>query len=215
MLFRDKRQDKVIETIDGYCALVGGAVEKYVEMVNSFLDGEEQFKEASRAVHELESQADEVRFSVEREMYRGAFLPAYREDYIGLLETLDRVANKAEDAADLVFLIRPDVPPDVAEALREIARITARACEPLITMVHKTLLDDFDVQDQVELIGRLEQEIDRIQFNAVRDAYRNPDLEKVDKLILKMVIDAIAEVSDKLENVGDKLSLIALKRKLG
>jgi hypothetical protein len=215
MLFRDKRQDKVIETIDGYCALVGGTVEKYVEMVNAFLDGESEYKEASRKVHELESRADKIRFSVEREMYRGAFLPAYREDYIGLLETLDRVANKAEDAADLIFLVRPDVPADVAESLREIVRITGLMGEPVVAMVRKTLRDDFDIQEQVKQIGRLEQQVDRIQFNAVRDVYRNPGLEKVDKLILKMVVDSIAEVSDKLENVGDRLSLVALKRKLG
>ncbi len=215
MLFRDKRQDKVIEAIDGYCAVVGRAVQNYVDMVDSYLDGADEFKQASRLVHELESKADEIRFAIEREMYKGAFLPAYREDYIGLLETLDRVANKAEDAADLMFLTRPEVPLDVAEALIEIVSITEQAYEPVTEMVRKTLRDEFDVQDDVEFIGKLEQEIDRLQFNAVRCTYKNPHLEKIDKLILKMSIDAIAEVSDKLENVGDKLSLIALKRKLG
>lgn len=215
MLFRDKRQDKVIEQIDLYCALVGKAVQRYVDMVDSYLDGEDEYKVAARQVHELESQADEIRFAVEREMYRGAFLPAYREDYIGLLETFDRVANKAEDAADLIFLTRPEIPLDVAEALVEIVSITEQAHQPVAEMVHKTLRDEFDIQEDVEFIGRLEQDIDRLQFNAVRCAYKNPHLDKVDKLTLKMVIDAIAEVSDKLENVGDKLSLIAMKRKLG
>ncbi len=215
MLFRDKRQDKVIEEIDGYCTLVGQAVQRYVDMVDSYLDGEEDYKVASYQVHKLESKADEIRFAVEREMYKGAFLPAYREDYIGMLETLDRVANKAEDAADLMVLMRPEVPLDVAEALVEIVSITEQAYGPVTEMVHKTLHDEFDIQEDVEFIGRLEQEIDRLQFNAVRCTYKNPHLDKVDKLTLKMVIDAIAEVSDKLENVGDKLSLIAMKRKLG
>ncbi len=215
MLFRDKRQDKVIERIDGYCALVGRAVQRYVEMVDSYLDGEDEYKQASRQVHQLESKADELRFDIEREMYRGAFLPAYREDYIGLLETFDRVANKAEDAADLLFLTRPEVPLDVAEALVAIVFITEQAHEPVAEMVHKTLRDEFDIQEDVEFIGRVEQEIDRLQFNAVRCTFKNPSLSKVDKLMLKMNIDAIAEVSDKLENVGDKLSLIAMKRMMG
>ncbi len=70
-------------------------------------------------------------------------------------------------------------------------------------------------QEQVEEIGRLEQQIDKIQFYAVRRVYRELDLEKIDKLVLKMVIDLVCGVSDRIENVGDRLSIIAIKRKMG
>jgi len=215
MFFRDKKQEKVLRQIDEFCRLIGECVDQYAKMIDDYLDADKQFKEESQRVHELEGAADKLRFSMEREMYRGAFLPAYREDFIGLLEKLDRVANKAEDSADLIYLVRPVIPERVGQDLREIARLTLKAWAPIPTMVHKTLHDEHDVQDDVVKIGRLEKRVDQIQFNAVRRVYKSRDIEKFDKLILKMVIDQVSEVSDRIENVGDRTSIIAIKRQMG
>ena len=215
MFFRDKKQDKVLSQIDEFCHLIGECVVQYAKMIDDYLDADKQFKEESQRVHELESEADRLRFSMEREMYRGAFLPAYREDFIGLLEKLDRVANKAEDSADLIYLVRPEIPGNVGNDLREIVKLTVEAWEPIPRMVHKTLHDEHEVQDQVEKISRLEKRVDQVQFNAVRRVYKSKEIEKLDKLILKMVIDQVSEVSDRIENVGDRTSLIAIKRQLG
>lgn len=38
------------------------------------------------------------------EMYSGAFLPNFRGDLLGLIESVDKVANKAEYVADLIVL---------------------------------------------------------------------------------------------------------------
>ena len=214
-MFRNKRQDHVVTEIERFCDVVGQAVTVHAKVVLDYLAGNRQFKEESKRVHELESGAALIRFEVEREMYRGAFLPAYRQDYIDLLETLDRVANKAEDSADFIFLTRPEIPEEIAGDLREIIEITEQCYRPLPEMVRKTLRDDHDVQEAVEEIGRLEQRIDRIQFYSVRRVYRELDLPKIDKLELKMVIDHVASVSDRIENVGDRLSIIAIKRKMG
>jgi uncharacterized protein len=215
MFFRDKKQARVIERIEQYCQLVGAAVVEYSSMVHNYLDADKQFKEKSLRVHELESEADRVRFDMEREMVAGAFLPAYREDYIDLVETIDRVANKAEDSADLVYLVRPEIPAELAEPLREIADNTVEMYSLVCSMVSRTLRDDHDVQDDVVKIGRQEKKVDQIQFTAVRTVYKQLEMEKVDKLVLKMVIDQLCEVSDRIENVADRISIIAIKRSLG
>ena len=214
MLFRDKRQENVVAEIERFCGMIGEAVSEHGKMVRDYLEGNEQFREESKHVHELESGADLIRFEVEREMHRGAFLPAYRQDYIDLLETLDRVANKAEDSADVIVLARPEIPEEIKDDLREICDLTSKCYQPIPEMVRSTLRDEHEVQEQVEEIGRLEQRIDSIQFYAVHRVYRELDLEKIDKLVLKMVIDLICGVSDRIENVGDRLSIIAIKRKM-
>jgi uncharacterized protein Yka (UPF0111/DUF47 family) len=39
-------------------------------------------------------------------------------------------------------------------------------------------------------------------------------MEKVDALLLKVMIDQLCDVSDKIENVTDIMAIIAIKRKL-
>jgi predicted phosphate transport protein (TIGR00153 family) len=213
-MFGKKKHQQILLLMEEHASLVGQAVYKYERLLDEYLSADKAFKAESRHIDELESRADKVRFNVEYEMYKGAFLPTQREDFITALETLDRVANKAEDCGDFITLVRPPIPPAVAADVREIATVTVAAFDMLVPLLKRVLAGDYDIREQVKDVGRLESQVDRLQFHAVREAYKSKDLDKTDKLTVLMALDAIAAVSDQIENAGDKLSLIAIKRKL-
>jgi hypothetical protein len=214
MIFENKKKKEVLDLVDQHCDLVRETVDRYQQLVQDYLAADKAFKEDSRQIDELESAADMIRFKVERLMYRGAFLPAHRGDYIDLLERLDRVANAAEESGDHLTLVRPAIPEIIHDDLRKMAELTVQAFAPLPAMIRGVLRNDFEQQQHVERIGELESEIDRLQFKATRTLYRDTQLEKIDKLLGKLTIDHIGKVSDRIENVGDRISLIAIKRKL-
>jgi len=212
--FRDRKLEEVQVLIEEYCSLVCAAVDEYAKMVRDYLAGNTEFKRQTRTIHDVESQADDLRMKIERKMYKGAFLPAYREDIIDLLEELDRVANKAEESGDMIYLMRPAIPVELHDDLLEITRLTVEAYQPIPAMVTAIIGDDYKVKKEVKLIDRLESQIDAIQFHAIKRVYQELDLDKTDKLVLKMLIDQLCTVSDRLENVGDHISIIAIKRKM-
>lgn len=213
-MFGKKKHQHIMALIDEHVTLVGLAVEKYEQLLLDYLSEDKAFKAESRDIDELESKADKVRFNVEHEMYKGAFLPTQREDYVLVLETLDRVANKAEECGDFFTLVRPEIPEFVAGDIKQIAHETVAQFALLKPLMSRVLAGDYDVRDAVKDIGRAESRIDRIQFAAVHRVYKSDDVGKLDKLLCLMAFEAIAAVSDRIENVADKLSLIAIKRKL-
>jgi len=214
MIFGRKAHQEVLDLIDEFTKTIGTAVEQFAKLVDAYLDGKADLNKHSLRVHELESNADTTRFKIERKMLKGAFLPAYRSDYIDLLETLDRVANKAEDAADTIFLTRPEVPEEIREDLKKITRLTQQAYELVPEIINRVFQEDYGVKSTVKEIGKIETEIDAIQFRLLRHVWHDMEIDKVDKVILRRCIDEISHVSDYIENVGDRLSIIAIKHRM-
>jgi uncharacterized protein len=214
MLFGKKQDKAVTEQLYVYIEVIKKTVDEFKRMVYEYIDWDKHFKEQSRKVHDMEHEADVVRRQIERAMFEGAFLPAYREDYIALLEKLDRVANKAEDAADTLYLMRPDVPEQIRPAFKQIADLTVEAFAPIPDGIRKLLDGETDIRELEEYVEGREQMIDKLQFDSIRSLFKELNMEKVDALLLKVMIDQLCDVSDKIENVTDIMAIIAIKRKL-
>lgn len=209
-----KRDEEVRQDILTYCEQIGRTVDEFTRMIREYIDWNKHFKQQSRKVHRMEHEADEMRRSIEKAMFAGAFLPAFRADYITLLEILDRVANKAEDAGDMLYLVRPDIPEELRGELVRIAELTTEAYQQVPVAAEKVMEGDNNIESLSRFVERKEQEIDKIQFNITRRLFKETDLSKPEAMVIKLVIDQVCNVSDRIENVMDRLSLIAIIRQL-
>jgi predicted phosphate transport protein (TIGR00153 family) len=215
MIFGDSKTKQVHALIVEYCDLIGHAVSEYKHLIDDYLDWDKHFKEVSKDVRKTESKADDLLKQIERSMLGGAMLPAYREDYIGLLEALDKVANKCEDVAQTVRLIRPDIPEAIRPALAEVAALTCEQWKPVPGLVQKLLDGEKGIVDGCDALDELEGRIDKIQRTSTRVIFRDHDeLRLSHKMLVKQLLDEVCHVSDRIEDVGDHLSLIAIKHSL-
>ncbi len=213
MLFSRKKQDDAVgKQILEFCNLIARTVGEYRQMVADYIDWNVEFEQRSKRVHTLEHECDELRRAIQRKMFEGAFLPAYRQDYVALLEKLDRVANKAEDAGDTLYLVRPDIPKALRQDFVDIASLTVEAYTPIPGAVADLLAGDTDVTNVAAHVQERERAVDKIQFELIRAVFKDPELHKADAMCLKMLIDQICEVSDKIENVTDQMAIVAIKR---
>jgi predicted phosphate transport protein (TIGR00153 family) len=214
MIFGDAKTEQVHSLILEFCEVVGRAVGEYKHLIDDYLDWDKHFKQVSKDIRKAESKADDLLKQIERTMLQGAMLPAYREDYINLLEDLDKIANKAEDVAQTIRLVRPDIPEEIRPALAEVASITCEQWAPVPGLV-KDLLDGKEgLIDAVDVLDELEGRIDKIQRSYTRVIFRDLELDLAHKMLIKQVLDQVCHVSDKIEDVGDQLSLIAIKHSL-
>jgi len=209
-----KKDQEVRQDILMYCELIGRTVDEFARMIREYIDWNKHFKQQSQKVHRMEAEADEMRRSIEKAMFAGAFLPAYRGDYVAFLEILDRVANKAEEAADTLYLVRPDIPEDLRARFVRIADLTTEAYLQVPAAAAKIMEGDNDIGSLCRFVERKEQEIDKIQFNITRRLFKESELNKPDAMVVKLIIDQICNVSDRIENVMDRLSLTAIIRQL-
>lgn len=212
-LFKNKGRERVDADLRQYVKLIGATVREFHKMVVDYMAEDKVFKEETRHLHDMESEADAVRRNIERELYEGAMLPAWREDWIGLVETLDRVANKGEEAGDFVYLVRPQVPKMLREGMCEMARLTEDCWLPVSKMVDKLIDEDTDVGDLVRETQQIEGAVDKLQFRLTRQVFKElKTIDRVDQLILMQLIEKLANVSDRIENVADRVAIIAIKR---
>lgn len=215
MIFSHRKQNQEVgKRILEYCNLVGRIVSEFRRAVTEYIDWNRHFQEQTKLVHKMEHEADVARRYIEKAMFEGAFLPAYRSDYVDLLEAIDKVANDAEHAGDSLILMEPDIPEPIRQDFVTIAKLTEEAYAPVPEAVEKVLSNNLDLAATIALIEQKEREVDTIQFRITRMLFKELGVSKADALVLKMFIDQICSVSNRIENVGDRLSLIVAKRSM-
>jgi hypothetical protein len=173
----------------------------------------EKFNYYVQQVHKMESQADDLRRKVEWEMYSKALLPESRGDILGFLETMDKLPNKAESLLKQIKLQRLTFPKELNPNLR---RIVALSCEA-IQLVHEAatnlmsrrggihkLADEIDVK---------ETECDHAEQDTIEKIF-TMDIDKADKILLKEFIIELGNLTDRAEDVSERLTLLSVKRRV-
>ncbi len=214
MIFGDSKTKKVHGLMLEYVEVIGHAVAEYRHLIDDYLEWNKEFKKVSKEVRKTESQADDLLRQIERIMLAGALLPAYREDYIGLLESLDKVANKAEDVANTLRLVRPDIPEPIRPVFGQIAALTCEQWADVPDLVKGLIDGRRGLAEAADVLDEKEGQIDKIQRSTTRTIFRDLEVELAQKLLLRQVLDQVCHVSDHIENVGDRIALIAIKHSL-
>ena len=214
MTFRKPKATQVHTLILEYCEVVGRAVSSYKHLIDDYLVWDKHFKEVAKEVRKTESEADDLLKQIQRTMLEGAMLPAYREDYISLLELLDKVANTAEDVAQTLRLIRPDIPEEIRPYFAQVVDLTVEQWAPVPDMIAGLLEGRSGLIEAAEFLDKKEGQIDKIQRSTTRIVFRDLQLRLSHQMLLKELLDQTCHVSDRIEDVGDRISLIAIKHAL-
>lgn len=211
MIFFGKKEKEVEELIVRHVGLVKKTLLEFSSLIEDYLNRDKQFKEEALRIHTLEREADAIRRKVALKLCQGAFLPIFREDYIVLMELVDKIANKAESTSDLIVLTRPRIPDLLEEGIREMVRVTLECFDPvekMYGMFQKNLDKVLSAAKQVE---EKEQKVDMIQWDLVKAIYKS-DFSAAEKLHFKEVINNIAAISDRIEDVSDRFEIMVVKR---
>lgn len=214
MPFRRTIEKRVMKDIELHLEAVSRCLEKFGETVTAFLDGDiERAREAAMEVHRLESEADTARRQIQSGLYKGAFMPLLREDFLKLSELVDSVANKAEEVCDQLVLEQPEIPEGIREELSLIPAITAEAFESLSRSV-RLLWENLDqAVESAQAVQTKEHEVDKLRWQALQKVFQS-EADLARKLQLRDLIVKMSEVSDRIEDASDYIATMAVKSKV-
>ncbi len=171
----------------------------------------ERLEEQARAVHAAESEADDLRRQIENMMYERALFPESRGDILDLLETMDSVVNQADRTLRSIFDQRITIPREVRQFILELTEINER-CVGLMLQASLLLFDTYTSASALTgKMDELESRSDRLQAETVQWIFTH-DLSDLQKILLRDLVGAIGEISDKCMNVGDRIRIIVVKR---
>lgn len=168
-------------------------------------------KDLVQQVDDAESRADGLRDKIEFKLYRKALMPEARGDILGLVEAVDRIPNWAEEVVYDIHLQRVQFPENLIEKFRQLTIMNVE-CFHLLHKAIEALFTDIDaVFELTKKVDKKESEIDNLEHELIREVF---DIEErlSYQNILHRVVRNICDISDKTENAGDRLTIIAIKK---
>lgn len=213
-IFFGKKEQTIIELFYQHLDSIENTIVKMIELIQSMKNNEiEKVKKLSEEVREAETTADKIRRKAEMEMYTGAFLPNFRGDLLGIIESLDKIANKAETVADEIDLQNLRIPSELFENFEMLAKKVLETFQALKD-ASKEMFEDFESASQkITDTEKFEHEADEIERDTIRKIF-SLNISLAEKIQLKKLVHRIADISDTSEDVSDRIQIVLYKRKV-
>jgi predicted phosphate transport protein (TIGR00153 family) len=210
---------RLVPRDDGFYPLFDDAAENVAECARRFRDLLDHYSDDPRAepstrdveklvnlINDCELHGDDLTRTILRRLNSSFVTPFDREDIHALTEELDDVVDEMQAAADLLVLHRVEKPlPEV----RDLADILVKAAEANVTLIAK-LPRLRDMEGDLEVIGQLESEGDRIYRRLVAHLFSG-EFKAFAVLKWKDIVEAIEKSVNAIENISDIVESIVLK----
>jgi hypothetical protein len=154
-----------------------------------------------------------LRRGIEKEMYKGGFLPNFRGDLLGIIESVDKVMNKTESVSDIFYYETPYIPEELKDEFIKLSE------EVITTYKHlKTALES--IFDNIDDASEIIKEVEKSEHNAdiheknIKEIVFKMNLALSQKLHIKQICENMGDIADRAENTSDRLNILLMKRNI-
>ena len=146
----------------------------------------------------------------------GMFLASTKEDIIAISTSCDKVANKCETVAKVIVCQKIKLPASYSKDILEMIDITRKQFDVLEESISQffekfgALLQDHKILDEIRA---LESKVDAIEVKLYDDIF-DLDMDLAHQMQLSNTIELIADISDIIENIADKIQIMLISRKV-
>lgn len=200
-------------------------IDKSIECFELFSDSvkvinqnttKDNLKSMSNIVSNKESEADNIRHEIIRELLGGALLPVTRREIKILIEKNDKIPNKCEEIIKQIMLQGIKIEKrykDIIIQINEKTKVQLSILKSLIDVIFKNLEKSYTLHYELVSIADIESQVDKLESEAIENLY-NSDFDLAYKNQLKTFITDFAEISDIIEDISDTLEMIMVIRKV-
>lgn len=196
-----KLMDIIIETVD------------YLDIsVKHFVNNHEDrvLKESISKIDDLETEADNFRRDMEKDISSQRSMGFNRQEKIELIECLDDIADHAEMASQMMLIKRIKIPKDIAHNILELSSATKRS---VISLRHAVieLYSDFKRVKEYDRLAEEERNKARKIYLEILKKLFSSDMDIKDIMIIKSLSYKISRTADMSEIASDRVNYMALK----
>lgn len=203
-----KKENEVIKLFRDHLDMVGQVIDETFKVIK--LSCEEDCTDIVKNVRQKESEADSIRRNAETLMYSGAFLAQSRGDMLGLIEAVDKVANKAETVADVIYLQNLKIPDSLRDKYIKEYECSIESFKAL-SMAVENLFEDIDKSKNAVLeVERWENTGDGVERSLIKEVF-TLNIELARKIQLRELALQIGDIADRAEDASDRIEIIILK----
>ena len=213
--FIHKKEKHIVKMIKKHVDTVVETVCLTVDALNLFMEGKiDQSMEYTKRVHRKEHEADTIQREIDAEMFGGAFMPSIREALFITVDTVDKVANRAEKLGDFLTLILPVIPDEIVKDVRKMGEITCACAHEMGDAVYSLFEDIKRVHEKTVIIERHEAEVDKLAWKVLETVFKRLEIEKFShRMMLREMVQHLSSISNKMEDASDRIDIIGLRLK--
>jgi predicted phosphate transport protein (TIGR00153 family) len=210
-----RRSKSVEDQIESYMEHVDECIEVFLKAMRVFLsEGRtSDFEKLTERCHTVESAADDLRREIEITLYGKALLPESRGDLLGMLESFDRVPNRAETVLFMISCQRLDIPADFSDDLMRLVEVNVETYGLVRKAFDALLSNPMQTLYVVKEVEESESRSDRMERSLIGRIF-DTDYSDGRKLLLKDLVLSIGNLSDRSENTADRIAIVAVKRRV-
>jgi hypothetical protein len=213
--FIHKKEEHIVQKIKKHVKAVVETVYLVREALDLFMEGKrKESTEVTKRVHKKEHEADIIQREIDVEMFGGAFMPSIREVLFIAVDTVDKVANRAEKLGDFLTLIEPVIPDEIREDIGKMGDITCKCAEKMKDAVFSLFENVREVHKDTVEIEQYEAKVDKLAWHVLDTVFKKLDIEKFShRMMLREMIIHLSSISNKMEDASDRIDIIALRLK--
>ena len=212
-LFRGTRQlesqiDEFLDRISEAGIIFQGAIKLYMDCGSC-----REFEASAEQVSKLEDRGDELRRTIETQLYEQTLIPDLRADVLSLLENLDWLLNIFEAECRRFSIETPVIPEEFHRGFIDLTE-TVVTCVECVVMASRAFFRNIEaVRDHNHKVMFYESEADRIGESLNRAIFTS-DLPLERKMHLRYFVEHVDEAANAAEDIADELAIYTIKRTL-
>lgn len=212
-----RKEGTIIGQLQDELAVVRETEQEIPGLVSAIAHGDFQTAKTTRdRIFELESKASEGRRRISRQIAEGAFFGGVREDIINLLEKIEKIADKAKDAARLITLaeITDQKAREIlaSDDMREFLANLDQAVVALQEVVKAFEIDRKTVLERVREVEEYEEAADGFKQGVLSALFeRSKGIDPVTVILVRDFLFCADDVADNAEHASDIALVLVAK----
>lgn len=197
-------------------------VELIRPIANAILAGDtERLRQLQDDMSRTEYEADLLKDDIREHLPRRFYLPVNRDDILGFVRQLDRMADDAEDFAVVSTFRKLDIPEPLRPEFLALVDKVVQVSETLLDVAEdlaQLQRESFEgaeadrVMTKIQQVCHMEWESDKLSRKCARQYYSMPGMDAVTIILLEKLCKALTGIADHAENVGKNLRLMIIRR---
>lgn len=201
--------------LEQYLSVVDATMDNFSEAFQYLLENgiDEHFKVLGSKTHKKESNADDLRRSIELEMYQKSLLPESRSDILEVIELIDRIPSRAESLLSMFHTQHTELIDEIKEDMNELLLLSTETVKHVITITHSYMKHDININEIARQIDNNESVGDHLERKMVKAIFAK-NMDSGEKILQKEFVLELGEICDLCEAVKDKLVITNIKRSI-
>jgi len=211
-IFRNTNQ--LIADVDQFIDLIDKSVKVFREGVMDYLSNNQvDFENNVKLITKLEEQADELKRTIEKSLYKQSLIPEYRGDVLLLIDKLDDVADTSKENLYQFDIEAPKIMADLKVDFEQLTEASLMSVREALPMVKMFFHQNGNVQEKITKVYFYEKEVDKIAYRLKRKLFKeSKGLKFSEKIHLRYFALHIQQISDIAKKIADIVAIVLMKR---